>query len=489
MENKIVTSTNEKDVVEILRIIAEMTVYGDSKSEILFDFFCEKNMMAIFLDIMMTEQGHSCPVSVLVQILQTLSILISCVRNDTSLYYLLSNNRINQVIVFPYNLNVDESLRDHYVSFLKTLSMRLNKQTVNFLYIESASSFPLLTQAIKLLSIDENMSKIAAQTIILNIYQVEHEGARKYALQEVMIRSLCKKIVGIMINQYKHVVCKLYENMVTNVSALAERSYVSFYNHISDIFAAVEDWLYYIVDLLGLNIPDISSSLVLTIVNEFVHPFLIHPFALKSLDQQFATASTSPSRDNMLNKNLFTTPGCIGNEKLASPKKTIAPIIEGYVDSQTKIQASSTTLSSGNETSSGKLKKSSSKSKKSSTSLEDSKHLADSDDDEEDEDDDDDEEDEGFDSNIVGTGRSSVRSFEDTDFYPEFYSDGLLNPAKEHLKFAVAIAFLTRVSNKNRLLSLFYYFLCRNYYYYLIYIFVFYSWCASFLTLDCTCRF
>lgn len=438
MENKIITSENEKAVVEILRIIAEMTVYGDSNSEILFDFFCEKNMMAIFLDIMMIEQGN-CPVSVLIQILQTLSILISCVRNDTSLYYLLSNNRINQVIVFPYNLSVDESLRDHYVSFLKTLSMRLNKQTVNFLYIESASSFPLLTQAIKLLSIDENMSKIAAQTIILNIYQIDHEGARKYALQEVMIRSLCKKIVGIMINQYKQVVCKLYENMVTNVSALAERSYVSFYNHISDIFAAVEDWLYYIVDLLGLNIPDISSSIILTVVNEFVLPFLVHPFSAKPLDQQFAT---SPGRDDSSNKNLFSSP-INANGKFASPKKTIAPIIESYVDSQTK----------ETKTTYEKLKKRRTKNssgKKSPAITEDSKQLADSDDDnidgEEDDDDDDEDEGEGFDNNVVGTGRSSVRSFEDTDFYPEFYSDGRLNPAKEHLKFAVAIAFLTRVS-------------------------------------------
>ena len=57
--NKSVSASNEGMVIEILREIAEMVVYGDSKSEMLFDFFCEKNMLALFLEIMWTEGGCS----------------------------------------------------------------------------------------------------------------------------------------------------------------------------------------------------------------------------------------------------------------------------------------------------------------------------------------------------------------------------------------------------------------------------------------------
>jgi hypothetical protein len=35
--NKIVTEENESLVVEVLRVLAEMVVYGDSKSELLFE--------------------------------------------------------------------------------------------------------------------------------------------------------------------------------------------------------------------------------------------------------------------------------------------------------------------------------------------------------------------------------------------------------------------------------------------------------------------
>lgn len=37
LENKVVTPENESQVIEILRVIAEMVVYGDSKSELLFE--------------------------------------------------------------------------------------------------------------------------------------------------------------------------------------------------------------------------------------------------------------------------------------------------------------------------------------------------------------------------------------------------------------------------------------------------------------------
>jgi protein CLEC16A len=150
VENKQVSTENQELVVEILRVIAEMVVYGDNKSELLFDFFCEKNMLSLFLQIMWSEGG--CPVEVHIQILQTLSILISCVRNDTSLYYLLSNNHVNDILSFPHpsldTPDTDESLCAQFASFMKTLSLRLNDQTVQFFYIVESGAFPLLTQAV-----------------------------------------------------------------------------------------------------------------------------------------------------------------------------------------------------------------------------------------------------------------------------------------------------------------------------------------------------
>ena len=114
------------------------------------------------------------------QILQTLSILINCVKNETSLYYLLSNNYINEIIIYPHDFSNDEGegLCDQFVSFLKTLSLKLNVQTVQFFFIERTGAFPLLSKAIELLHSNEPMVRTAAQATVLNVYQVKNDAKR-----------------------------------------------------------------------------------------------------------------------------------------------------------------------------------------------------------------------------------------------------------------------------------------------------------------------
>ena len=209
LENKVVTSKNVVVVVEHLRTVAEMVVYGDSNSEQLFDFFCEKNMMALFIQIMWSP---NCPGSVHMQILQTLGILCQSVKNYTSLYYLLSNNYVNEIIQYPHNFE-NENISEQFVSFLKTLSLRLNLQSVQFFFIEETGAFPLLTRAIGLLQFKEPMVRIAAQAIILNVYKVRDKRSRDYALQPEIMNRFFKNIVQLMTGQYNALVALSLEHI------------------------------------------------------------------------------------------------------------------------------------------------------------------------------------------------------------------------------------------------------------------------------------
>ena len=58
------------------------------------------------------------------------SILIAIVAD-----YLLSNNHVNAIIVHKFDFS-DEEVMAYYISFLKTLSFRLNKHTIHFFYNE-----------------------------------------------------------------------------------------------------------------------------------------------------------------------------------------------------------------------------------------------------------------------------------------------------------------------------------------------------------------
>uniref|UniRef100_A0A0K8RAI8 Putative secreted protein n=1 Tax=Ixodes ricinus TaxID=34613 RepID=A0A0K8RAI8_IXORI len=109
-------------------------LFVDTHGERVFDFFLEKNMLSFFLKIMKQKCGRY----VCIQLLQTLNILFENIRNETSLYYLLSNNHVNSIIVHKFDFS-DEEVMAYYISFLKTLSLKLNNHTIHFFYNEPTS--------------------------------------------------------------------------------------------------------------------------------------------------------------------------------------------------------------------------------------------------------------------------------------------------------------------------------------------------------------
>lgn len=116
-------------------------------------------MLSFFLRIMRQRSGGSSYVCV--QLLQTLNILFENIRNETSLCkfyfhccmiccetciifyvsdYLLSNNHVNSIIVHKFDFS-DEEVMAYYISFLKTLSLKLNAHTIHFFYNEVSGKF------------------------------------------------------------------------------------------------------------------------------------------------------------------------------------------------------------------------------------------------------------------------------------------------------------------------------------------------------------
>ncbi|TWW69644.1 Protein CLEC16A [Takifugu flavidus] len=165
-KNTTVTDHNRNLLVETIRSITEILIWGDQNDSSVFDFFLEKNMFAFFLNILRQKSGRY----VCVQLLQTLNILFENISHETSLYYLLSNNHVNSIIVHKFDFS-DEEIMAYYISFLKTLSLKLNNHTVHFFYNEHTNDFALYTEAIKFFNHPESMVRIAVRTITLNVYK------------------------------------------------------------------------------------------------------------------------------------------------------------------------------------------------------------------------------------------------------------------------------------------------------------------------------
>ncbi|KAK5914316.1 hypothetical protein CgunFtcFv8_008767 [Champsocephalus gunnari] len=181
-KNTTVTDHNRNLLVETIRSITEILIWGDQNDSSVFDFFLEKNMFAFFLNILRQKSGRY----VCVQLLQTLNILFENISHETSLYYLLSNNHVNSIIVHKFDFS-DEEIMAYYISFLKTLSLKLNTHTVHFFYNEHTNDFALYTEAIKFFNHSESMVRIAVRTITLNVYK---------GYKETPFAIVCSVLVG-----------------------------------------------------------------------------------------------------------------------------------------------------------------------------------------------------------------------------------------------------------------------------------------------------
>lgn len=136
-------------------------------------------MLSFFLDIMKQKCGNY----VTVQLLQTLNILFENIRHETSLYYLLSNNHVNSIMMHKFDLS-DEEVMAYYISFLKTLSFKLNPHTIHFFF--NTSDFPLYTEAIKYFNHPEKMVRIAVRILTLNVFKVDEKSMLKFITSQTV---------------------------------------------------------------------------------------------------------------------------------------------------------------------------------------------------------------------------------------------------------------------------------------------------------------
>jgi hypothetical protein len=121
-----------------------------------------------------------------IQVIQNLSILIQNIDSETSIFYFLSNNHINDLIVYKFDFS-DEEVLAYYISFLKTLSLKLNERTILFLFNERANDFPLYTEAIKFINHSESMVRTAVRTLTLNVFRIDDPPLRRFILDRTAV--------------------------------------------------------------------------------------------------------------------------------------------------------------------------------------------------------------------------------------------------------------------------------------------------------------
>jgi len=158
------------------RELAELVAWADQNSvQPVLDKFWETRGMALLVDKALA--ADSCA-ELQVQVLQTASILVQGLRSETSLYQLLSMDRLNALI--QKDFGPDEELTAHYVSLLKTIAVRMDATSLHFFFDPARASFPLYTRALALFGAAESMVRKAVRSIVLLVMRIDDASLRAF---------------------------------------------------------------------------------------------------------------------------------------------------------------------------------------------------------------------------------------------------------------------------------------------------------------------
>ncbi|KAG7364568.1 hypothetical protein IV203_037770 [Nitzschia inconspicua] len=243
----------ERRVVELIALIGDIVVNGSNcpvasnrtassfmqsvRTDSVFEYFCEKCILSLLVDIAkekryttITDCSHSMesvesPVHGVVwsglvkaQVYETVSLLVSDVRNQSIIYYLLSNNYINDLIacmqpIQQWTEPAIATMLPAYVDLLKNLTLQLadDPHLFPFLTVETQDGatatvqFPLFSAALETASsyYTQSDAQIYATcfAIIINLLQIPHRPIqdwlnRSTLSQRVLSDHLCECLLN-----------------------------------------------------------------------------------------------------------------------------------------------------------------------------------------------------------------------------------------------------------------------------------------------------
>ena len=107
--------------------------------------------------------------------------MLQNIQSKIAIFYLFSNNHINEVVGMHFDFD-DEEVLGHYITLLKSISLKLNKDTVQFFL--DKGSFPLYTEAVKLVNHRDGMVRAAVRTLTLKVYHIRDPAVQSFVIRQ-----------------------------------------------------------------------------------------------------------------------------------------------------------------------------------------------------------------------------------------------------------------------------------------------------------------
>ena len=279
--------------------------------------------------------------------MQTLSILIQNIRHQQTVYYLFSNDHINNIAAIKFDFEDDEVL-GYYVNLLKTISLRLNEDTVQFFFKDhmaaagrsprqatpmdeekngnftlidtsdnnggvlpplspsaaassSSSSFPLYTEAIKFVAHRDVMVRAAVKTLTLNVFGIPLPSLRHFLTAHPSAQFF-DQIAAYTVER-----CTALDRLLSSWDAGAAPKMAA---SVETCLAEIEDLLSYFNDVLAIGVPLINSLMLGHVWTQLVGPVLFWPLLLNNKESTAAAAAGDGEEGGLPTRKGIVGPLC-----------------------------------------------------------------------------------------------------------------------------------------------------------------------------------
>ena len=239
--------------IEILGKIQGYLLVADKKKyNEYFDKFIELKFFELFkilLEIKIKDISYG--------ILKTICFLTLNLENENFIKEIYSSKIIENVISIKFNY--DDELNEFLINFMKSLTLKLNKDNISYFYNYEINDFPLLTIALSYYNSNNGMIRNVVRNIILQIIKIDEPHLRNF----LTAFPFCI--------YYPQLIFKLREVIYTISNINFDKKKINLFQNTHDDLI---DLIFYISDLMSLNIESINFILINTLYNDIIFPII-----------------------------------------------------------------------------------------------------------------------------------------------------------------------------------------------------------------------
>ncbi|KAM7505033.1 hypothetical protein LguiB_003937 [Lonicera macranthoides] len=281
-EIKVVDRLNKELVVDLMQSVVEIVMYGDRHDPSIFDCFMEYQVLAEFVRVLKVSKNSR----IEAPLLQYLSIMMQNIYSEQAIYYCLSNDYINSIITHPFEFD-GEDLASYYISFLRAVSSKLNKDTLCLLVKapeDIVVAFPLYSEALSFAYHGEKMIQIAVRALTLDIYNVSDDTVFQFVTTPPASEYFSSLVLSLREKCFQ--LDALFD--ATEETCSLEKRKELFVG--SD---KIVDDLYYFKDILSVGKTRLSKMVIQNLISILVFPILIPLLQLNQSSGTNLSAVTS----------------------------------------------------------------------------------------------------------------------------------------------------------------------------------------------------